>query len=77
MISKIFCKHNKSKMLYISRKAVNGKKQCIYYCPECRKYSRGALLFDKDEQYVAETSPIRLSWKKKLGDITGYIYLGS
>lgn len=76
MLNKLFCKHEKSKILYISRKVVNNKKDYIYYCPNCKKYAKGRVLFDKNGKFASETVKSSLKWSKKLGDLTGYIYLG-
>lgn len=73
---KPFCKHENAKILYASRKVINNRKDYIYYCQDCRKYARGTTLLNDKGKFVALTDKKSLKWSKKLGDITGYTYLG-
>lgn len=72
----MFCKHQKARILYVSRKTVNAHSYKIYYCPECRKYARFKAEIMPDGSVANVPKMVDLKWRKDLGDITNYTYLG-
>lgn len=60
---RLFCKHKNERILY------EKDDECIYYCPDCKGYSRVSKhkYLKKDEKTKYRSNP---------GDISNFKYLG-